>query len=51
VPWEGMREFTVQQDGKFVNIRGQAAYNFNSDVVKYSEDGKALSVYHRAKPE
>ena len=55
LPWEGMREFTVKQEGKLpcsFTIRGEkAAFDFNPDGEIYSEGGKVLRVWHRAKPE
>jgi ketosteroid isomerase-like protein len=53
IPWEGMREFTVKQEGNSVHLQfGEiAAIDFNPDGVTYSEDGKALRVWHRGKPE
>lgn len=53
IPWEGMREFIVQQDGNSVHLQyeDKAAYDFNPDGVTYSENGKTLRVYHRTKPE
>jgi hypothetical protein len=53
LPWEGMREFTVKQEGDSVHLQfGQkAAFEFNRDVEIYWEGGKVLRVWHRAKPE
>jgi hypothetical protein len=53
IPWEGMREFTVKQEGNSVHLQfgEKAAFDFNPDGEIYSEDGKVLRVWHRAKPE
>jgi hypothetical protein len=53
IPWEGMREFTVKQEGNFVHLQfgEKAAFDFSPDGEIYSEDGKVLRVWHRAKPE
>ena len=53
IPREGMREFTVKQEGNSVHLQfGEiAAFDFNPDGVTYSEGGKPLRVWHRAKPE
>jgi hypothetical protein len=53
IPWEGMREFTVKQEGNFVHLQfgEKAAFDFNPDGEIYSEDGKVLRVWHRSKPE
>jgi hypothetical protein len=54
VPFEGKtREFTVKQEGNSVHLQfeDKAAFDFSPDGMTYSEGGKALRVYHRAKPE
>jgi hypothetical protein len=53
IPWEGMREFTVKQEGKSVFLQSgeKAAFDFNPDGEVYSEGAKVLRVRHRAKPE
>ena len=53
IPWGGMREFTVKQEGNSVHLQSgeKAAFDFNPDGEIYSEDGKVLRVWHRAKPE
>jgi hypothetical protein len=53
VPWDGMREFTVKQEGNSVHLQfGEtAAFDFNPERLTYSEGGKVLRVWHRAKPE
>lgn len=53
IPWEGMREFTVKQEGNSVHLQfgERAALDFNPDGEIYSEGGKVLRVWHRAKPE
>jgi hypothetical protein len=53
IPWEGMREFTVKQEGNSVHLQfgEKAAFDFNPDGEIYSEGGKVLRVWHRAKPE
>ena len=53
IPWEGMREFTVKQEGNSVHLQfgEKAALDFNPDGEIYSEGGKVLRVWHRAKPE
>jgi hypothetical protein len=53
IPWEGMREFTVKQEGNSVHLQlGEiAAFDFNPDELTYSEGGKPLRVWHRGKPE
>jgi hypothetical protein len=53
LPWDGMREFTVKQEGNSVLLQsgGTAAFQFNPDGEIYSEGGKVLRVWHRAKPE
>ena len=53
IPWQGMREFTVKQEGSSVHLQSgeKAAFDFNPDGEIYSEDGKVLRVWHRAKPE
>jgi hypothetical protein len=52
IPWEGMREFTVKQEGNSVHLQSgeKAAFDFNPDGEIYSEGGKVLRVWHRAKP-
>ena len=52
-PWEGMREFTVKQEGDSVHLQfgEKAAFEFNPDGEIYSEGGKVLRVWRRAKPE
>jgi hypothetical protein len=53
IPWEGMREFTVKQEGNSVHLQSgeKAAFDFNPDGEIYSEGGKVLRVWHRAKSE
>jgi hypothetical protein len=53
VPWDGMREFTVKQEGNSVHLQfGEtAAFDLDPERLTYSEGGKALRVWHRAKPE
>jgi hypothetical protein len=53
IPWDGMREFTVKQEGNSVHLQSgeKAAFEFNLDGEIYSEDGRVLRVWHRAKPE
>ena len=53
MPWEGMRDFTVKQEGNFVHLQfGEtAAFDFNPERLTYSEGGRVLRVWHRAKPE
>ena len=53
IPWGGMREFTVKQEGNSVHMQcGEtAAFEFTPDGEIYSEGGKVLRVWHRAKPE
>jgi hypothetical protein len=53
IPWEGMREFSVKQEGNSVHLQSgeKAAFDFNPDGEIYSEGGKVLRVWHRAKPE
>jgi hypothetical protein len=53
IPWEGVREFTVKQEGNSVHLQlGEtAAFDFNPERLMYSEGGKALRVWHRAKTE
>ena len=53
IPWEGMREFTVKQEGNSVHLQSgeKAAFDFNPDREIYSEGGKVLRVWHRAKSE
>jgi hypothetical protein len=53
IPWEGMREFTVKQDGDSVRLQygEKAEFLFNPTGFTYSEGGKILRVYHRAKQE
>src|SRR3984957_6187762 len=53
IPWEGMRDFTVKQEGNSVHLQlGEtAAFDFNPEKLTYSEGGKVLRVWHRAKPE
>jgi hypothetical protein len=53
LPWEGMREFTVKQDGNSVQLQfgDKAAFAFDPDGQTYSEGGKILRVWRRAKPE
>ena len=51
IPWEGMREFTVKQEGNSVHLQsGEKAADFNPEGEIYSEGGKVLRVWHRAKP-
>jgi hypothetical protein len=51
LPWDGMREFTVKQEGNAVHLQSgeTAAFQFNPDGEIYSEGGKVLRVWHRAK--
>lgn len=51
--WEGMREFTIKQDGNSVQLQfgDKAAFAFNPNGQTYSEGGKILRVWRRAKPE
>ena len=53
IPWKGMREFTVKQEGDSVHLQfgEKAAFEFNPDGEIYSEGGKVLRVWRRAKPE
>ena len=53
IPWEGMRDFTVKQEGNSVHLQfGEtAAFDFKPEGLTYSEGGKALRVWHRAKTE
>ena len=53
IPSEGMREFTVKQEGNSVHLQSgeKAAFDFNPDGEIYSEGGKVLRVWHRAKTE
>jgi len=53
MPWEGMREFTVKQEGNSVHLQSgeKAAFDFNADGEIYSVGGKPLRVWHRAKSE
>jgi hypothetical protein len=53
IPWECMREFTVKQEGNYVHLQfgEKAAFDFNPERLTYSEGGKVLRVWHRAKPE
>jgi hypothetical protein len=53
IPWEGMRDFTVKQEGNSVHLQfGEtAAFDFNPEGLTYSEGGKALRVWQRAKAE
>jgi hypothetical protein len=52
IPWEGMREFRVKQEGNAVHLQSgeKAAFDFNPEGEIYSEGGKVLRVWHRAKP-
>ena len=52
IPWEGMRDFTVKQEGNSVHLQfGEtAAFDFNPERLTYSEGGKVLRVWHRTKP-
>jgi hypothetical protein len=49
----GHAEFTVKQEGNSVHLQlGEtAAFDFNPERLMYSEGGKALRVWHRAKTE
>ena len=51
IPWQGLREFTVKQDGDVVRLQyeGKAEFAFTAERLTYSEGGKILRVYHRAK--
>jgi hypothetical protein len=53
IPWEGMREFTVKQEGNSVHLQSgeKAAFDFNPEGEIYSEGGKVLRVWRRAKPQ
>jgi hypothetical protein len=51
--WEGMREFTVKQEGNSVHLQfgDKAEMVYNPDGQTYSEAGKVVRVWHRAKSE
>jgi hypothetical protein len=51
--WKGMREFTIKQDGNSVQLQfgDKAAFAFDPNGQTYSEGGKILRVWRRAKPE
>jgi hypothetical protein len=54
LPLEGkMREYTVTQEGNSVHLQFEDKYSFdfNPDGLTYSEGGKPLRVWHRAKSE
>lgn len=53
LPWEGMREFTVKREGNSVHLQfgDKAEFAFDPDGQTYSEAGKVLRVWHRAKSE
>jgi hypothetical protein len=53
LPFDGNpREFSVKQEGNTVHLQHEdkAAFDFNADGQIYSEAGKVLRVWHRAKP-
>jgi hypothetical protein len=53
LPWEGMRDFEVIQEGTTVRLRSripeQAEFVFNADGMRYWEGGKLLRVWRRSK--
>jgi hypothetical protein len=53
LPWEGMREFTIKQRGNSVQLQfgDKAAFAFDPAGLTYSEAGKVLRVWRRAKSE
>jgi hypothetical protein len=52
LPWEGMRDFDIAQEGATVRLRSrsseQAEMIFNAEGVRYSEGGKLLRVWRRS---
>jgi hypothetical protein len=55
LPWEGMRDFDITQEGAIVRLRSrsaeQAEFIFNAEGVRYSVGGKLLRVWRRSKSE
>ena len=53
LPWEGMREFTIKQRDNSVQLQfgDKAAFAFDPAGLTYSEAGKVLRVWRRAKSE
>ena len=53
IPWEGMREFALTQQGDSVHLQygEKAAFDVNPAGLTYSEGGKPLRVWHRARSE
>jgi hypothetical protein len=53
--WEGMRNFSVTQEGDSVRFQSrsadQAEFLFMPGGLRYSEGGKVLRIYHRTKSE
>jgi hypothetical protein len=55
LPWEGMRDFDIIQEGPMVRLRSrsteQAEFIFNAKGLRYSVGGELLRVWHRSKSE
>jgi hypothetical protein len=55
LPWEGMRDFDVTQEGVTIRLRSrsaeQAEFIFNAEGLRYSVGGKLLRVWRRSKLE
>jgi hypothetical protein len=53
LPWEGMRDFDITQEGTTVRLRSRSAeraeFSFNVDGIRYSEGEKLLRVWRRLK--
>lgn len=52
LPWEGMRDFDVAQEGSAVRLRSRASeraeFLFDAEGQRYSEGGKLLRVWRRS---
>jgi hypothetical protein len=53
LPWEGMRDFEVTEEGAAVRLRSripeQAEFVFDADGMRYWESGKLLRAWRRSK--
>jgi hypothetical protein len=55
LPWQGMRDFDVTQDGATVRLQSrtaeQAEFMIDAEGMRYSSGGKLLRVWRRSKSE
>jgi hypothetical protein len=52
LPWEGMRDFDIIQEGASVRLRSRSSegadFMFSAEGLRYSEGGKLLRVWRRS---